>query len=610
MGLAGRDPIFFAQVASEVDTFHRASAPLVQETCLGCHGVLGQRQNAIDSRAQTGKCAPLSRASLDAVPYQASDPAAQAAARYGALAREGVSCTSCHHMVLGEKETAAVADDPQNKCVAERQAELNPGLTGFAKTFTGSFFVGPPDKLYGPFKEPKVKPMKNALGIEPAHGTAIISSELCGSCHTVHLPILKDGHTLGHVYEQSTYPEWAFSDFRTGDSPDGALPYGAGPAAQSCQACHMPNKDALGNPYRSKIATIQEYTSFPQAEHTLAPDEIDLKERAGFGKHTLVGLNVFLLMMAEQFPEVLGLRPADPMLTTKGIDSIPAAVDAMIDQGINRTAAVTVGDVSNDGTALAARVTVINQTGHKFPSGVGFRRAFIQFDVLDVGGNKLWSSGRTDAAGVIVGADDKPIAGELWWKDDCSARIEPDARIHQPHYREIARQDQAQIYQELVSTAPDVPAPACGPGVPPAGHLTTSFLSICTKVKDNRLLPRGFLSLEKRREIAAKLGAGEDMAQETDPVGVGDDPDFTSGGSDSLVYRVPLAELKGGKPAAIQATLYYQATPPFYLQDRFCTSHGDDTQRLYYLAGNLKLAGSLAQEWKLRVVTSGPLPVP
>jgi hypothetical protein len=319
---------------------------------------------------------------------------------------------------------------------------------------------------------------------------------------------------------------------------------------------------------------------------------------------------VFLLKMAEQFPEVLGVRPVDPMLTTKGIDSIPAAVAAMIDQGINRTATVTVGDVANDGTELRARVTVINRVGHKFPSGVGFRRAFLEFNVLDVNGKKLWSSGRTDAVGVIVDKDDKPIDGELWWKDDC-VRIEPLARKHQPPYREIKSQSEAQIYQELVSTPPDGPSPACRPGVAPAGELTTSFLSICTKVKDNRLLPRGFLSYERRKAIAEALGADELLAKETDPVGVDDDPDFTTGGSDSLVYRVPLDQLKdNGKPTAIQATLYYQATPPFYLQDRFCTSHSDDTQRLYYLAGNLKLAGTLAEGWKLRVVTSGPVSVP
>jgi hypothetical protein len=308
---------------------------------------------------------------------------------------------------------------------------------------------------------------------------------------------------------------------------------------------------------------------------------------------------------------VLGIRAADPMLTSKGIDSIPMAEAAMVEQAVNRTATVTIGDVKNDGGALSARVTVINRVGHKFPSGVGFRRAFLEFSVLDADSQVLWSSGATNGSGVIVDGKGEPIKGELWWKDDCSARINPDRRIHQPHYQVIERQDQAQIFQELVAVPPDVPAPVCGVHASPAGPLTTSFLSICSKVKDNRLLPHGFLSLDRRKEIARDLGANEDMAKETSPVGVGDDPDYITGGSDALTYRVPLAELKANsKPAAVQATLYYQATPPFFLQDRFCTSKSSDTQRLYYVAGNLDLAGTTAQDWKLRVVTSGPVSVP
>src|SRR5262249_35174273 len=157
-----------------------------------------------------------------------------------------------------------------------------------------------------------------------------------------------------------------------------------------------------GNPYRSKIAAIQEYTNFPQAEHTLPPSEIDLKERAGFGKHTFVGLNVYLLKMAWQFPDILGIRKTDPMLSSSGIDSIPTAEFAMLEQAVNRTAMVTVGDVRSDGATLSARVTVINKVGHKFPSGVGFRRAFLEFNVLDVNNKVLWTSGSTNGVGVIV----------------------------------------------------------------------------------------------------------------------------------------------------------------------------------------------------------------
>jgi hypothetical protein len=607
MGLAGRDPIFFAQLASETETFHKESPETIQNTCLGCHGIMGQRQHAIDN-----ECKPFSRAMVDTIPSKAPIDPVSALANYGSLARDGISCASCHHMVLGKEDTAKYQHEQQNKCIPKQQQEANPGLTGFAATFTGNFLVGPPNELYGPFKEPKKKPMKHAMGVDPAHSQTITKPEMCGTCHTVHVPILHRGKTIGHAYEQTTYPEWAFSDYRTGDSVDGVLPYESGPQAQSCQACHMPNKDAYGNPYRSKIAAIQEYSNFPQSEHSLPPHEIDLPVRSGFGKHTLVGLNVYLLKMAWQFPDILGIRKTDPMLTSTGIDSIPTAENAMLDQAVNKTATVTVGDVRNENGALSARVTVINKVGHKFPSGVGFRRAFIEFSVLDVNNKVLWASGRTNEVGVLIDGEKnpKPIKGELWWNDDCTARPDADAGVHQPHYQEINRQDQVQIYQELVAAPPpDATDKTCGPHAKLKGPLTTSFLSICAKVKDNRLLPAGFLKLDDRIAISKALGADELMARESGPEEVGNDPDYVTGGRDSLVYRVPLSDIDG-KPAAVQATLYYQPTPPFFLQDRFCTSKSVDTQRLYYLAGKLGLSGTQAQHWKLRVIGSGPVTVP
>ncbi|HEX2257596.1 MAG TPA: hypothetical protein VHG92_13030, partial [Afifellaceae bacterium] len=238
MGLAGRDPFFFAQLASETQTFHPESAGLVEDTCLGCHGVLGQRQYHIDTFAETGQCADFSRSLVNAVPFPDDNPGA-ADANYGALARDGISCTACHRMALGEAAEGA-EPRPENACVAERQELINPGTTGFARTFTGSFLVGPPDKLIGPFEEPKEKPMENALGITPEHHASITSSEICGTCHTVHLPVLQDGRIIARIYEQMTYPEWAFSAYRTGETPDGPLPLGAGSDPQSCQDCHMP----------------------------------------------------------------------------------------------------------------------------------------------------------------------------------------------------------------------------------------------------------------------------------------------------------------------------------------------------------------------------------
>ena len=82
------------------------------------------------------------------------------------------------------------------------------------------------------------------------------------------------------------------------------------------------------------------------------------------------------------------------------------------------------------------------------------------------------------------------------------------------------------------------------------------------------------------------------------------DPNFVGGG-DRLTYRIPLASLPG-KPTSVKATLYYQAIPPFYLQDRFCTTgHQPDTQRLYAMAGYLQLDNTQDAHWKPALVSSG-----
>lgn len=605
MGLAGRDPVFFAQLSSETETFHPKSSKLVEDTCLGCHGVMGQRQFKIDQTAAGQGCTPFSREALNATPFPAGPHAKNAT--YGALGRDGISCTTCHTMALSESERAKVAGEPQNSCVAERQAFLNPKNTGFARTFTGSFLVGVPDKINGPFADPKVKPMENALGLTPIHNAHIQSAEVCGSCHTVHLPVLNQGKVIGHTYEQTTYAEWAFSAYRTGKTPDGSLPMGAGTEAETCQGCHMPNKDAQGRPIRSKIASIQEHSNFPAADNTLAPEDIDLEVREGFASHVLVGLNTFLIKMAQQFPDIMGIRTQDPMLTRKGLDPLLYTEQAIAHQAEAKTADIEIGDLVMDEGTMQASVRVTNKAGHKFPSGVGFRRAFVEFQVLDREGRTLWSSGRTNSMGVLVDEKGEPIEGEIWWSDDCSVRKDPLA--HQPHYQVITRQNQAQIYQELVSSPPASGPAQCGVGAKPAGELTTSFLSICANVKDNRLLPKGFLKRDERVAIARALGAGPELADESGSAQVGDDPDYSDGGGDTVRYQIDLTQIEG-VPAAVQATLYYQATPPFYLQDRFCTSKSADTKRLYFMAGHLNLKGSKAENWKLQMVSTGRVAIP
>jgi hypothetical protein len=604
MGLAGRDPIFFSQLETE-QTVHPALGALVQDLCLHCHGVMGQRQFCLDQFKDDPKRAgevcdntdllgldensqPIvprelfSRAMLNAIPYKARTEREQRDARYGALARDGVSCATCHHVEIDE-------------------------AVPVGHTFTGDFRTGAPEVVHGPFSGPQQVPMDHSLGAKPFEYPLIRFSKVCGSCHSVVLPVfdgdqpwVRPGETKPEIIiEQATYPEWVFSDFRDG-----------GPTPRSCQSCHMTTTyPGLEGTLASKIASIQEASNMPQTEHRQPQSAIDLQPRSPFARHTLVGLNVFFNLFAQQFPDILGIRVQDPMLGGKGVAPLTTTYNSMLQQADAATAKVSVKSLKISGGQLSADVLVENLAGHKLPSGVGFRRAFLTFEVLDAAGNAIWVSGRAAPTGELVDAAGKPVAGEFMWKSDCRpmTAAEQNERI-QPHYELITRQDQVQIYQELVKD--------------PRGRLTTSFLSLADEVKDNRLLPRGW---NPSLELAEVAGLGSPKLSARDlvervlpdlPDGKGghvDDPFYKpksegglGGGGDALTYAVSLAELGGAQPAGVRVTLFYQSIPPFYLQDRFCTAPTKpDTSRLFFLAGHLNLDGTRAEGWKLQVISSG-----
>ncbi len=659
MGLAGRDPIFFAQLSSE-EQFHAGSIPLIWNTCFGCHGIMGQRQFQLDGYLEA-KATGVDMSDPDkvcegivfnpdfvtAVPYSGAgtgDPQAvhydPEHAKYGALARDGISCVACHRTLLTpEQETEY--DGEWNACIKARQDQLNAGiggLEGFGRTFTGSFLVSGPGDLFGPFPNPKQTPMGHALGNIPQFDASIASSEQCGTCHTVHLPVLwqppgGQPEVIADTYEQTTYPEWLFSKFRTGRAaflPAGEmLPEGPGETPVSCAGCHMESHQPDGTPFRSKIASIQERSNMPEAEYVLPGDKIDLQPRDGFARHTLVGLNLFLVKMAQQFPDVLGIPLEDPMLVAKGLAGLERTELEMVANAQRKTADIFVqgrGIETDDAgnTYLDVDIRIDNLAGHKFPSGVSFRRAFVEFEVFDAQGATIWHSGKTNAYGVIVdAATGDPLNGELWYDGQCVKTV--TQTDFQPHYTEINQPTQVQIYQEIKLNPGDPAAvgdqPSCGKDAPidPSANLTTSFLSICHTKKDNRLLPAGLLDFDQRVAVAEALGLtatavdgteteAEMMARETGAEAVGDDPDYVTGGGDTLKYRVPLADLPQA-PAAVRATLHYQATPPFFLQDRFCTGTGANRDRLFYLSSLLDVSDTPIEDWTFRLVTTGKVAV-
>lgn len=583
MGLSGRDPVFFSQLQSETNRLSSLAA-CIESTCLHCHGVMGARQFAMDTAdARDDACvdlfaippppevpfgAPFRRAALDQWPG-GDDRNLQL---YGALARDGVSCTVCHH-------------------VAETDL-------GEERTFTGNFVTGPPDEVYGPYASDLVrtKPMEHALGITPMFGAQIESSELCGSCHNVLLPIFtNDGRKIGASYEQSTHLEWLNSD--TGKPGDGF---------RSCQDCHMPGT-FRGQHLETKIANSETSTLLPPTTNRLPDEEINLGTRTTYSRHSLHGLNVFLNQFVQQFPLILGIAQVDFMSQQASNIDPPApsfanqfpqqfplltGFESMLEMATLETARVEVEDVRRASGALEARVRVQNLTGHYLPTGVGFRRMFLELLVLDAAGELVWASGRTNELGFLLdGTSDQVLPSEQ------PVRF-PLAPV-QPHYQTITSGDQVQIYQELIRDSD--------------GMLTTSFLRRVETVKDNRIRPKGFDPQYFARspspyiqELAVLPGAEAQDPHYTDP---------RLTGSDVVEYRVPLDPALLSRADRVQATLYYQSIPPFYLQQRFADAAlgagaSDDIRRLYYLTSHLNVDGArsaagdaVLQGWKLQIAS-------
>jgi len=415
---------------------------------------------------------------------------------------------------------------------------------------------------------------------------------MCGTCHTINLPnigatqeeypVLNKATTEAfkgyqHSIEQATFLEWQNSAFARGEGV-------AGSRFQSCQDCHMPggyqNLDGSIDVEQitTQIAAIQD-VNYPEAEHRLPNKDIDIPLRDDYKRHEHVGLNVFLLEMFDQFPQILGVSKSDYMTSaTNGVD---IAIENMIRQAQQDTATIKVHDVSLQDNQLQATVSLKNLTGHRFPSGVAFRRAFIEFVVSD-GDQEIWASGRTNSVGLIVDGEGKPLPTELL----------PDTNTYQPHHQMITSQNQVQIYEELNQNA--------------AREFTTSFVHRVYDIKDNRLLPDGW------RDSSFFKKDGEvlfEFMEATDPKGVGDDPDYVDSGKnfeggDSVVYSINLPETVNADNLSVSATLYSQSIPPSWLHQRFTTApNGLATKRLYYMASHLDLSGTQMQNWKLKLVS-------
>jgi hypothetical protein len=344
---------------------------------------------------------------------------------------------------------------------------------GKRESFVGRFRIDETAKagdrqVYGPFPIEKGRSgiMHSSSTFRPAEGKHVQASELCATCHTLYTKAVdRTGTVIGELPEQVPYLEWQHSDFKT---------------TQSCQSCHMPVvKEAL--PITSVFG----------------------EPREGFSRHTFVGGNFFIQNILSRF--------RDDLATAATAEEMSAAATRTIAHLQADAARVNVQSIDVQADRLRAVVSVENLGGHKLPTAYPSRRAWLHVVVRDRTGTAIFESGAVAANGAIAGNDN----------DEDAARVEP-------HYTEITRPDQVQIYESIMADRD--------------GRPTTGLLTALRYAKDNRILPRGFDKSTAQNDIAVIGGAEAD-------------PGFL-GGSHTVRYTVATNDAAG--PFRVEAELWYQ----------------------------------------------------
>ncbi|HET9268444.1 MAG TPA: hypothetical protein VFO31_09775 [Vicinamibacterales bacterium] len=375
------------------------------------------------------------------------------------------------HLPIGQSDEpdAALAADGVS-CTVCHQISAD-GL-GSPATFTGKYVIdvkttGVKRSIFGPFAVDagRARVMQSAGRFTPTESTHVQKSELCASCHTLFTHALAaDGSDAGRLPEQTPYLEWQQSEYAT---------------KASCQTCHMP------------VVAGQ----MPIAAVLGQP-------REGYSRHTFLGGNFFMLRMLSRYRDELGVR------------ALPRELDSAIARTVNHLQQATARVVlttARTGDRLDVDVDVLNEAGHKFPTGYPSRRAWLHLTVTDAAGRVIFESGAFQPDGRVSGNDNDADAGRF-----------------EPHHTQITRADQVQIYESVMLDS--------------RGTVTTGLLSGARYAKDNRLLPRGF----------NKTAAPADVAVHGDAAS---DADFAAG-EDRVRYMVTTGGATG--PFNVTARLWFQ----------------------------------------------------
>ncbi len=461
--------------------------------CQACHESDG---NALSYQGKDVSPVTLWRSTMMA--HSAKDPLWRAVVSEESHAHPEVSdviestCTRCH-APMGNRQAREDGSQTFNlsDLYADKLAQDGVSCTACHQiknsefenneSYSGMYEIDNSRKIFGPYENPLSMPMKNNVNYTPEYRKAIAHSELCATCHTLFAPFFdNDGNIAGTFPEQTPYLEWKISDYPQ--------------QGKSCQECHMPRIDD-----GIDIATT------PVNNTTL---------RSPFWKHDFVGGNAYMLGILKNMEAGGSEMSGNATQFDQTIARTNANLKSAVDVKFNKE-----GDF--------IKVEVTNLTGHKLPSGIPFRRMWLEMIIKDQDNVVVYQSGTPTENGKLL----------------------EDPNNSPEHRDTILSEDQIQIWE---ATPADVD-----------GKPTFALLKASNFKKDNRIPPKGFNRNAPTYDSCAIYGKALD------------DPNFGANGSDIVYYKLP--DLKNGD-YTVSVNLLYQTVKPGlvdYIKDVSTTEIND-----------------------------------
>ncbi len=345
MGQAARDPIFHACLAiAEQD------AAFSGELCIRCHAPGAWLAGRSDPSDGSGLVEALGDF-------------------------DGVTCNFCHRLVDPITDSANPPEDVG--ILAAISSGSGGGTGGMVPTapHSGQFVVDPEDRRRGPYDLGSF--FFHEWRESPFHRESL----MCGICHDVSNPVYTlsssgtyDLNTLNAEHPthlkadafpiERTFSEWSQSEYAIRPVDTGGLHGGNQPSVSSCQDCHMPSTEGHG--------------CRPDLGGALHTD---------LGRHHFNGANSWVLdAVRALYPDTeTGLD--DESVTDANARNLEMMQSAADLQAFYRASA-SGGDLI---------VRVINETGHKLPTGYHEgRRMWVNVQFLDSFGNVFLQYGGYD----------------------------------------------------------------------------------------------------------------------------------------------------------------------------------------------------------------------